>query len=953
MAIVYNNKEYRNLQEQVAENMQNIKSLQDISILGTKVKEIVATEADLEDITDVEIGDIAAVGSSEPYTLYTWTTLNNTTGWYKLGEFPMPGPQGPQGPQGERGPQGATGAQGPVGPRGFTGAQGPQGPKGDKGDTGPQGPQGPEGPAGPGSEWGDIDGDITSQADLMSMFSDYATKAYAGNVANNAQYQASLYTDSQISSLSSVYASQADLSDYAKLSGSYNLFQNANYFGSWTYLQDNVTLGITGKSVYLQGSTFVIDPSNKINARTLSGATLISHEIDWPRESGSLALTKDIPDLSEYAKTSDVASEIAALSSIYATQAELSDYASVSYVDSAINNLSSVYASVSYVDTSIGNAINALDSVYAQQDWVSQNFLGSDALSGYATESFVSNSISDLSSVYATISDVTTLDYASVHALSENTIIPNITATYTGNYWTEMTLNGTTKEFGAGGTTYTAGSNISISNNVISLSNQVVLGNSTTAYFQSPRFRGEGDQSTFYHAIDYGYAGHNSVDNYEYGCTWNFWDGGNGQSKAYPANAGSLCLGIRSSCLINGANTFLWPSQGGTIARIEDIGSATAGVATIGGLSGAVSLGSGLSVDQVNNAIYATGGSGGGDVYAASDNIFTGNNAFLGTTRFDSNNLFAGATRFESDVYLGANYIDDYKIYADNDDLYITKVTNSNNIYLYQEQDDKRIRVPFDKLGYQDTKDLLVDNGWLENWGRIDFGYGDAVTLSNYYIDGEDRFGIRQQDDTVDRIAFVNEPWMGNSSAIIVPLTSMGQSVETMATREWVTAAFPAPTSVSGTNDGTNWTSITIGNDTYAIPQGGGTTYSAGDWISLSNNTISVYNPYVSLMSNSMPRICMATKTSAGAPYFGSAAYVNITPANGFQVNDRRTLSTNNYTTYGHDKIIYNSSTTLSFPTVSGYFVAATNLSNSAMSAETWTFTLSDNTTVTKTILVG
>lgn len=569
MAIVYNNKEYRNLQEQVAENMQNIKSLQDISILGTKVREIVATEADLEDIVDVEIGDIVAVGSNEPYTLYTWTTLNSTTGWYKLGEFPMPGEQGPQGPQGERGPQGATGAQGPIGPRGFTGAQGPQGPKGDKGDTGATGPQGPEGPAGPGSEWGDIEGDITSQADLMSMFSSYATKTYADNVANNAQYQASLYTDSQISSLSSVYASQADLSSYAKLSGSYNVFQNANYFGSWTYLQDNVTLGINGKSVYLQGDTFVISPSNQINARTLSGDTLISHLIDWPRESGSLALTKDIPDLSEYAKTSDVASEIAALSSIYASQAELSLYASVSYVDSAINNLSSVYA----------------------------------------TPAYVSSAISGLN-------------------------IPSITASYDGDYWSEMTLNGVTKSFG--------------------------------------------------------------------------------------------------------------------------------------------------------------GGSGGGDVYAASDNTFTGNNAFLGTTRFDSDNLFAGPTRFESSVYLGANYIDDYKIYADNDDLYITKVSNDHNIYLYQEQDDKKIRVPFDKLNYQETKDLLVDNGWLENWGRIDFGYyGGGITLSNYYIDGEDRFGIRQEDNTVNRIAFVNEPWGQSSSAIIVPLNSMTQSIETIATREWVNGAFP------------------------------------------------------------------------------------------------------------------------------------------------------------------
>lgn len=30
------------------------------------------------------------------------------------------------------------------------------------------------------------------------------------------------------------------------------------------------------------------------------------------------------------------------------------------------------------------------------------------------------------------------------------------------------------------------------------------------------------------------------------------------------------------------------------------------------------------------------------------------------------------------------------------------------------------------------------------------------------------------------------------------------------------------PDAVSGTNDGTNWTSLTVGNDTYAIPSGGG-----------------------------------------------------------------------------------------------------------------------------------
>lgn len=42
-------------------------------------------------------------------------------------------------------------------------------------------------------------------------------------------------------------------------------------------------------------------------------------------------------------------------------------------------------------------------------------------------------------------------------------------------------------------------------------------------YFQCRRFRGEGDASTYYHAIDFGYSGHDSVDFYEYDASWNFY----------------------------------------------------------------------------------------------------------------------------------------------------------------------------------------------------------------------------------------------------------------------------------------------------------------------------------------------------------------------------------------------------------------------------------------------
>lgn len=51
----------------------------------------------------------------------------------------------------------------------------------------------------------------------------------------------------------------------------------------------------------------------------------------------------------------------------------------------------------------------------------------------------------------------------------------------------------------------------------------IQTGTATGNYFQSQKFRGEGDANTYYHAIDFGYSGHNQVDFYEYGGLYNFW----------------------------------------------------------------------------------------------------------------------------------------------------------------------------------------------------------------------------------------------------------------------------------------------------------------------------------------------------------------------------------------------------------------------------------------------
>lgn len=57
-------------------------------------------------------------------------------------------------------------------------------------------------------------------------------------------------------------------------------------------------------------------------------------------------------------------------------------------------------------------------------------------------------------------------------------------------------------------------------------------GTGATNYFQCRKFRGEGDANTYYHAIDYGYSGHDRVDFYEYDPNWNFYKCTSGQKSS-------------------------------------------------------------------------------------------------------------------------------------------------------------------------------------------------------------------------------------------------------------------------------------------------------------------------------------------------------------------------------------------------------------------------------------
>lgn len=64
---------------------------------------------------------------------------------------------------------------------------------------------------------------------------------------------------------------------------------------------------------------------------------------------------------------------------------------------------------------------------------------------------------------------------------------------------------------------------VTIDNTGLFTAPYIATGLDGSHYFQGAKFRGEGDANTYYHAVDFGYAGHNRVDFHEQGGTWNFY----------------------------------------------------------------------------------------------------------------------------------------------------------------------------------------------------------------------------------------------------------------------------------------------------------------------------------------------------------------------------------------------------------------------------------------------
>ena len=184
--IIYDNKEFRNLVEQVQYLTDYHDVNQGLVQWGIKVVGQVENASDLPMPYDGDYGDAIAVGTEAPFFFYIWTRASiegDPAYWFPFGEISIVGPQGPEGPQGKKGDtgestkwltgsmlpstsaakendlflnitngnvyqlsneswvlkgniRGSQGVQGPTGVQGPQGIQGPVGPKGDTGDTG-------------------------------------------------------------------------------------------------------------------------------------------------------------------------------------------------------------------------------------------------------------------------------------------------------------------------------------------------------------------------------------------------------------------------------------------------------------------------------------------------------------------------------------------------------------------------------------------------------------------------------------------------------------------------------------------------------------------------------------------------------------------------------------------------------------------------------------------------
>ena len=114
MSVTIDNKTFRNLEEQVLKNKEDIAQHYEVDRVladwGIKVIGVVATINDIPE-GNYQYGDSYGLSSTSPMQYVIWTRANPNVGqdtdyWLNVGALSLVGPQGAQGIQGVQGAQG-------------------------------------------------------------------------------------------------------------------------------------------------------------------------------------------------------------------------------------------------------------------------------------------------------------------------------------------------------------------------------------------------------------------------------------------------------------------------------------------------------------------------------------------------------------------------------------------------------------------------------------------------------------------------------------------------------------------------------------------------------------------------------------------------------------------------------------------------------------------------------
>ena len=147
-------------------------------------------------------------------------------------------------------------------------------------------------------------------------------------------------------------------------------------------------------------------------------------------------------------------------------------------------------------------------------------------------------------------------------------------------------------------------------------------GTGATNYFQCRKFRGEGDSTSYYHAIDFGYSGHDSVDFYEYDANWNFYQCTTG-NKSEAVLVGSISgNGWNGSARLTGTPTAPTAATGTNTTQI----ATTAFVQN--SLGSYVKTVNNTAPDENGNVTITTSGGGDSGVSLSAENTWTGKQTF-------------------------------------------------------------------------------------------------------------------------------------------------------------------------------------------------------------------------------------------------------------------------------------------------------------------------------------